>query len=674
MSDGRSVRAADRAPVADPPETAPAPGRQPWQALRHPGSEAGAAAWTIVALSVGIVLGALGAPGPTATFAFAAGVAVGGWRPGLEGLDALRRGRLDVDLLMVVAAVAAAALGEWLDATLLIAIFATSGALETAAEARTEAGVRALLVDRPEHAERFAGPAPATSEAAVEVVPSADLASGDLVLVRQGARVPADGTVLDGEAAVDESSLTGEPLPAHRTAGAEVLAGATIVEGALVVRVDRPAADSVLARLADAVEEAVSRRPAVQRWIDRIEQRYSVGVVVAAVALAASGPTWIGWTGADTLERTMTFLVVASPCAVVLATMPATLSALAAAARHRVLLRGSDVLERLAEVDLAAFDKTGTLTSGVPTVVSVTAHDPGTEHELLADAAAVERWSEHPIGRAIVAEAAARGIAPPMAAELRVLAGRGVEGRVAGRLVRVGGPALLGEHAIDAAIDAAGSTGTLVGVERDGVVVGLITLADRARPEAAETVARLDRDDIPTVQVTGDARRPAEAVAREVGISTVHHGLLPHEKAERLRELQAGGRIVAYVGDGVNDAAALAVADVGVSLGRGGSALANDTAGVVILDDDLRRLPEVMDLSRRARRLVRANLALALGAIAVLVTLDLAGRLPLVLGVIGHEGSSVLVALNGLRLLRWHPPPFWPTRSPLNPQVDRQPV
>ncbi|MFV0257113.1 MAG: heavy metal translocating P-type ATPase [Acidimicrobiales bacterium] len=615
----------------------------------------GAVAAAAAGFVAGLTLDAIGAPVPAA-IAYGAGIVIGGWGPGRDGIRALGERRLDVDLLMVVAAIAAALLGQWRDGSLLILIFATTGALEDAATERTAAGVRALLVDSPESAERIvAGAQPV-------VVPVDQLTVGDRVLVRPGGRVPTDGTVVDGEAAVDESSLTGESMPRRKVPGRPVMAGSTVSEGALAVEVTTIAADSTLARLSAAVDEAVEQQPPTQLFIERFEQRYSIGVVVAALLLVAIGPWWWGWTVDETVLRTMTFLVVASPCAVVLATMPATLSALAAAARHRVLLRGGTVLEQLAVVDLAAFDKTGTLTVGTPRVVAVTVVDDEPsgldEDRLLAVAAAAERWSEHPIGRAIVTAAGERHLTVPTADEVELVPSRGVVATVDRARVRVGGHALLGDFE-------ARADGSVVGVEIGGRIAGYIELSDQVRAEAACTIACLADGGVhETWMLTGDHALAAASVAAQAGVARHGHDLLPDDKVAAIRRLDPSGRRLVYVGDGVNDAAALATAGVGVSLGQGGAALALDAADLIIMDDDLHRLPDVIALAKRTRRIVRTNLAFALVVIVTLVTVDLAGRLPLVLGVIGHEGSSAIVALNGLRLLRWRPPSH--PRRPIN--------
>jgi len=615
------------------------------------GSEAGAAASAAGGFGLALALDIVGAPENLVRSCFATGIVLGGWRPALDGIRALWSKRLDVDLLMVVAAGAAVLLGQWRDAALLMVIFASSAALETAALNRSSAGVRALLVDAPETAERVVGDGRTT------LVATAELVVGDRVVVLLGGRVPADGVVVGGEAAVDESSLTGESMPMGKVSGASVLAGSSVVEGTLVIEVTVDPSVSVLARLADAVRDAVEQRPVSQLAIERFEQRYSVGVVVVAVLMAGLGAPLLGWSGPEVLTRTMTFLVVASPCAVVLSTMPATLSALAAAARHRVLIRGGDVLEELAGLDIVAFDKTGTLTAGRPRVVRTTAVPGWTADEVIAVAAALERWSEHPIGQSIRSEAVTRGVELATAEAVSVRPSKGVMGVVDGREVRVGGAALVGPLPV-------GERGeTQVGVMVDGTQVGVVAVRDQVRDRAQCTIACLAYNGVTeVVMLTGDTRAPATEVAGAVGIRSVRSGLLPHEKADHVRRLRDAGRRVGFIGDGNNDAAALATATVGVSLGERGTALAIDAADVVIIDDDLHRLADVVDLARRTRRVVRQNLAFALSVIVVLVGLDIGGRLPLILGVVGHEGSSILVALNGLRLLRWRPPVHRPDR------------
>lgn len=578
--------------------------------------------------------------GPLYVIAYAAG----GWEPALEGLRALREKSLDVDLLMIVAALGAAAIGQVLDGGLLIVIFATSGALEALATARTADSVRGLLDLAPTTATRL--PADGSAE---ETVPTGELAVGDMVLVRPGERIGADGQVLEGESEADQATITGEPLPVPKAPGDEVFAGTLNGTGALRVRVTRDPADSVIARIVSLVEEASRTKAPTQLFIEKVEQRYAVGIVVATLAVFGV-PLAFGEDLTAALLRAMTFMIVASPCAVVLATMPPLLSAIANAGRHGVLVKSAVAMERLGEVDTAALDKTGTLTEGTPEVTSVRPL-PGSgldEDALLALAASAEHPSEHPLARAVVAAAGARGLRVAAAEDFAALPGRGVRATVEGRVVTVGRPGEREETADD--VDGEGTT---VLVSRDGRAVGTLTLADRLRHDAPAAVSALTAvTGASPVLLTGDNARAAARVATDTGITDVRAGLLPQDKVEAVQGLQDGGRKVLFVGDGVNDAPALAAAHSGVAMGRAGSDLALETADAVVVRDELGAIPAVVRLSRAARRLVVQNLVIAGVCIAVLVVWDLAGHLPLPLGVAGHEGSTVLVGLNGLRLLR----------------------
>jgi cation-transporting P-type ATPase J len=618
------------------------------------------ARWAGLALAtflVGGLLVLLGVPawvwGPLLAVCYLSG----GWEPALAGLRALRARTLDVDLLMVVAALGAAAIGQVVDGALLIVIFATSGALEAWATARTEESVGGLLALAPARARRVAGPDDgegpddrAGHEG--EDVAAEELRVGDVVLVGPGEAVAADGVVVAGAADVDQASITGEPLPVAKTRGSEVYAGTVASGGALRVRVVRPASESVVARIAALVEEASRTKARTQLVVETIEQRYSVGVV--AVTLAVFGiPLAFGSSLDDALLRAMTFMIVASPCAVVLATMPPLLAAVANAGRRGLLVRSAPVMERLGAVDAVVLDKTGTLTLGAPRVVSVTAAD-GDDDALLALAAAVEAPSEHPLGRAVVAAARDRGLRPQPVHGFVAEPGAGVRGRVGSRRIAVGRPDEAVAGGLAAVVDEAEAAGQTVVAVTDldaHRTLGVVALGDTLRGEAPDVVAGLAaRTVVPPVLATGDHHRAAAALGAEVGIADVRAGLLPEDKAGVVGDLRAAGRTVAVVGDGVNDAPALAAGDVGVAMH--GVELTVRAADVVVLDGGLRRLPWLLDLGRRAGRTVRANLVIAAVLIAGLVTWDLVGHLPLALGVAGHEGSTILVALNGLRLLR----------------------
>ncbi|GHE60030.1 metal-transporting ATPase [Streptomyces spiralis] len=641
----------DRA--APPAGTAGAPRRRT-RVLALP--EARWAAAALVLFLIALPLQLTGAPAWTWGPAYALTYAAGGWEPGWAGLRALKDKTLDVDLLMVVAALGAAAIGQVMDGALLIVIFATSGALEALATARTADSVRGLLDLAPATATRVEADG---SEVTVAVE---ELTVGDTILVRPGERVGADGRVLDGASDVDQATITGEPLPVAKERGDEVFAGTLNGTGALRVHVERDASETVIARIVRMVEEASGTKAPTQLFIEKVEQRYSLGMVAATLAVFLV-PLAFGAALTGSLLRAMTFMIVASPCAVVLATMPPLLSAIANAGRHGALVKSAVVMERLGEVDAVALDKTGTLTEGTPRVTDVRPL-PGSgldEAGLLTIAAAAEHPSEHPLARAVVEAAREQGLALPVAEDFDSTPGVGVTATVGGHAVAVGAPARLltgsGDAGSAGAADQAaeledgGRTAVLVAV--DGTPVGVLGIADRLRPDATATVASLTSlTGTAPLLLTGDNPRAAARLAAEVGIEDVRAGLLPHHKVSAVRELERSGRKVMVVGDGVNDAPALAAAHTGVAMGRAGSDLALETADTVVVRDELATVPAVISLSRRARGLVVQNLVIAAVFIAGLVAWDLAGHLPLPLGVAGHEGSTVIVGLNGLRLLR----------------------
>ncbi|MFG3261537.1 heavy metal translocating P-type ATPase [Streptomyces bobili] len=682
--------------------TGPPPPRRRTRVLALP--EARWALVATVAFLAGLGFDLGGAPSPMYGILYAVAYVAGGWEPAREGLRALREKTLDVDLLMIVAALGAAAIGQVLDGALLIVIFATSGALEALATARTADSVRGLLDLAPDTATRL-------TDHGEETVPAAELAVGDLLLVRPGERIGADGRVVDGVSEADQATITGEPLPVVKRPGDDVFAGTLNGTGALRVRVGRDPADSVIARIVTLVEDASRTKAPTQLFIEKIEQRYAVGIVAATLAVFGV-PLAFGESLTDALLRAMTFMIVASPCAVVLATMPPLLSAIATAGRHGVLVKSAVAMERLGEIDTAALDKTGTLTEGTPEVTDVSPL-PGSGLDadaLLALAAAAEHPSEHPLARAVVGAARARGLRIAPATGFAATPGRGVSAVVGGCVVEVGRVEAGGAgaadrmHLVDGVRDlddrmygadgmqdaadrrsvvahgmqdvvdrpspADGrrnparsdlgshphphpSAGTTVLVTRDSTPVGTLTLTDRLRPAApAATAALAALTGTTPVLLTGDNAHAAGRVAEATGITDVRAELFPEDKVNAVRDLQLAGRKVLFVGDGVNDAPALAAAHSGLAMGRAGSDLALETADAVVVRDDLTAVPAVVRLSRTARRLVLQNLVIAGTFITGLVLWDLVGHLPLPLGVAGHEGSTVLVGLNGLRLLR----------------------
>jgi Cd2+/Zn2+-exporting ATPase len=580
---------------------------------------------------------------------FLIGYVLGGYRQAIEGTTTLFKDReLDVDLLMVVAAIGAAAIGYWFDGALLIFIFALSGTLEGYASARTKRDIEALMALHPEHA--------LVVRNGREVrVPAATLCVDELLLVKPGERIAADGLVAEGTSAVNQASITGESMPVDKRAGDEVFAGTINGHGALRVTVTRPAGDTILARMIQLVQEAQERRPPAQLFIERFERGYAKVVVGGAIAVVALPSLAHWWTFREALYRAMIFLVVASPCALAAAMMPTLLSALSNGARNGILFKGSTFIESLGRVRGIAFDKTGTLTSGHPVVtdvISLTAESPA---EILGAAAAVESLSEHPLARAIVSEAAARGLVVAPASNLQSVPGVGAHAVVGGHPWSVGKGSLFREIS-DAArtqqetLTAEGKTVVMVG---SGAVRGLIGLRDTLRPRARDAVRALSGIGLARVAlITGDTRQTAEAIGRDLGIAEIHAELLPADKVRVVEDLVRRYGHVAMVGDGVNDGPALAVASVGIAMGVSGTDVALETADVVLTTDDLEKIPYAVALGRQSLRVVKQNLVLALGMIVLLVASDFLGWITLPWGVVGHEGSTLLVTLNGLRLLR----------------------
>lgn len=567
---------------------------------------------------------------------------------------------VDIDLLMIVAALGAAYIDAWAEGGVLLFLFSLGNALEHYALARTHRAVRALMGLRPESALVVRG--------GVEVVvPVEELVVGDEVIVRPGERIPVDGTVLAGESSVDQSAITGESMPVHKRPGDAVFSGTVNGGGLLRVRVDRVAQESTLARIIRIVEEAREQKSRAQRFADAFQGKYALGVLVAAGLAVVVPVVGLGEPFAPSFYRAMTLLVAASPCALVISTPASILSALANAARRGVLFKGALQLETLGVVDAVVFDKTGTLTRGQPFVTDVVTLPGISPEELFRLATPVEYRSEHPLGMAIVEYAMARGWFAAADSErvttLEAIPGHGVRAQLGSQTVLIGNeqllttagvpvPEELREHADSLREQAR----TVVYVAVDGRTLGIVGITDVVRPVAPAVVAYLRQLGVRRLlMLTGDNERAARAIAQQVGIEEWRAGLLPEDKVAIVRELQREGLRVAMVGDGVNDAPALATADVGIAMGAAGTDVALETADVVLMADDLEKLPYAIELSRRARRVIAQNLAFALGVIVLLVTSVLVRGIPLPIAVVGHEGSTIVVVLNGLRLLGFRP-------------------
>lgn len=559
---------------------------------------------------------------------------------------------VNVDLLMVVAALGAATLNAWAEGAVLLALFSSSNALEHHALDRTRNAVQALMELSPDEANLVA------ADGSVRVVPVADLKVGDHVLIKPGENVPADATVVDGQSSVDQSAITGESMPVEKHEGDSLSSGTLNGTGALTAEILRLPSESTLARIVRMVERARDQKSRTQRFTDAFEGPYALGVIGASVLLFLAFVAF-GATAGDAFYRSMTLLVVASPCALVISTPAATLSGLANAARNGILIKGGNYLEDLGAVNTVAFDKTGTLTIGEPRLTGIVTSAGISEADILRKVAAVEALSEHPLARAIVDETRKRGMQLPEATGFAAIPGRGVEGDVEGDTVTIGTEELLVSRNIEIP-QALGEA--LTGFRRDGntamlvavaeSATGVIAVADAIRPEAAAMIAELKTMGVrKTVMLTGDNETVANAVARRIGIDDVRAGLMPDMKLAEIDALRRDGGVV-MVGDGVNDAPALATADLGVAMGSRGTDVALETADVVLMQDNLHRLPYAINLSRRTRTTIRVNIAISLSVIAVLVVSTLTVGIPLPIGVIGHEGSTIVVVLIGLRLLR----------------------
>jgi Cd2+/Zn2+-exporting ATPase len=613
---------------------------------------------TLVATVLAVVGQALAlAPQAVIWALYAVAFAAGGYYGTLDGLALLRERKLDVNLLMVLAALGAALIGRPGEGATLLFLFSLSNTLQSYAMDRSRKAIEKLLDLRPKTATVQRG-------SRLVSLPIEKLVIGDTVLVRPGERFPIDGQVSSGVSTADQSTITGESMPVNKEPGDMVFGGTLNGNGALEIQVTRLAQDTTLSRIVQLVEEAQANKAHTQRLLDNFEQGYALFVLGSAVLLATLPLLLLGHAFYPTFYRAMTWLVVASPCALVISTPASILSAIANGARRGILFKGGVHLERTADLKVVAFDKTGTLTIGRPGLTAVVPCQHQSAEALLAVAAAAEARSEHPLGAAVVREAEKRKLRLPPASDIRAVPGQGIEATVDGQRVLIGGerlfamqglpiPAELQDQA--AALESSGQTVMLV--NRGGAWLGLLGVADVLRPNAAQVVAQLKQLGIrKVVMLTGDNERVANAIGAGAGVDEVHAGLLPQDKVDVLKRLRAKYGTIAMVGDGVNDAPALASADVGIAMGAAGTDVALETADMVLMADNLSFLPYAIGLARRARRIVWQNLAFSMAVIVVLVVSAFGASLPLPMGVVGHEGSTVIVVLNGLRLLGYRGP------------------
>jgi heavy metal translocating P-type ATPase len=559
---------------------------------------------------------------------------------------------LDIDLLMVVAAVAAAAVGAPFEGSVLLTLYSVSTTLEARALGRARRAIEALMALRPETALRK------EPDGTVEEIPAAELRVEDVFILRPGARVPADGVIVSGRGSLDEASITGESMPVAKEPGAPIFEATVNIDGVLEAAVTKTVEESTVARMIALVTQAQAAKAPSERFSAWFGQRYTVAVMAGAI-LAFAAFYWLGRGWEEALYRSATLLVAASPCAIVISVPAAILSALSAAARLGVLFKGGAALETLAAVDTFAFDKTGTLTTGKASVTDVVALD-GDERKFLSLLAGLEAHSEHPSAAAIRKEAARRGLDLAPVRDVINRPSAGIVGDDGIGRLWAGNPHLaaqMGASINHPALKAlAADTQTVIYAGRDSQLLGAVSVADQARATSAPALAALREGGVDRiVMMTGDRRPVALRIGGELGLKPeeIHADMLPEDKVRMAGELAAKGT-VAFVGDGVNDAAALARADVGIAMGAAGSDVAIQAADIALLSEDMGRLAEAHRLARRTATIIRQNLVFAIGAMAVLVTGGLFFELPLPVAVVGHEGGTVLVVLNGLRLLR-HP-------------------
>jgi Zn2+/Cd2+-exporting ATPase len=606
--------------------------------------------------------------------------AAGGYYGALGALERLVKERkIDVDLLMVLAAVGAALIDQWHEGAMLLFLFSLSNVLQDYAIGRSRQAIKSLMKLYPQEAKVRRG-------AAVQTVSIKDIRVGEIVLIEPGERIPVDGVVVAGRSSVDQAPITGESMPVEKAVDSTVFAGTLNGQGALDVRATGEASDTTLARIIKMVEEAQESKAPTERFLEAFEERYAVAILAGTLLMIVIPPA-LGLTDfASNFYRAMVLMTVASPCALVISTPASFIAAIAAAARGGVLFKGGAYLEQLAAIKAVAFDKTGTLTKGKPSVTDVVSCCEISDDELLSIAASVEARSEHPLAKAIVRAAEERRLPTREVSDFEAITGVGVTAQIDDARITIGSPTWLRrEHPLPEklkeAIARAESQGKSImlawreypqpdsvgtpliasasandkichncGVcdQQGGEWLGMMAMADQLRPEAKAAVAQLQRSGVQVAMLTGDNEQTARAIASQVGVDHVHAGLLPADKVTVVQRLQQEIGPVAMVGDGVNDAPALATADIGIAMGAAGTDVALETADIVLMGDRLELIAYAINLSKKARRVVWQNIAFSLLVIAVLVISTFAVALPLPLGVLGHEGSTVIVVLNGL--------------------------
>ncbi|MEC3695252.1 metal-transporting ATPase PfeT [Bacillus subtilis] len=575
---------------------------------------------------------------------------IGGFAKAKEGIEeTLESKTLNVELLMIFAAVGSALIGYWAEGAILIFIFSLSGALETYTMNKSSRDLTSLMQLEPEEATLMVN-------GETKRVPVSDLQAGDMIVIKPGERVAADGIIESGSTSLDESALTGESMPVEKNTGDTVFTGTVNRNGSLTVRVTKANEDSLFRKIIKLVESAQNSVSPAQAFIERFENAYVKGVLIAVALLLFVPHFALGWSWSETFYRAMVFMVVASPCALVASIMPAALSLISNGARNGMLAKGSVFLEQLGSVQMIAFDKTGTVTKGQPAVETIRIAEGFSEAEVLEAVYAIETQSSHPLAQAITAYAESRGVNQSGYISIEETSGFGVMAEVSGAKWKVGKAGFIGEEMAaqfmkQTASDVIQSGHTIVFVKKDDQIAGCIALKDQIRPEAKEVMEELNRLGIKTAMLTGDHEDTAQAIAKEAGMTTVVAECLPDQKVNEIKRLKEEFGTIAMVGDGINDAPALKAADVGIAMG-GGTDVALETADMVLMKNDLKKLVNMCRLSRKMNRIIKQNIVFSLAVICLLICANFLQVMELPFGVIGHEGSTILVILNGLRLLK----------------------
>jgi Cd2+/Zn2+-exporting ATPase len=576
---------------------------------------------------------------------------IGGFAKAKEGIEATYENKeLNVEMLMIFAAVGSAIIGYWTEGAILIFIFAVSGALETYTMNKSKKEISSLMDLQPEEALLL-------QDGVETKVAVADLKVGNHILIKPGERVPSDGVIIKGQTNIDEAAITGESMPVSKGLQAEVFAGTVNMTGSITVEVTKSSSDTLFQKIIQLVQSAQSEKSPSQLFIERFEGTY-VKVVLAVVVLMFFIPhLLLGWSWHESFYRAMILLVVASPCALVASIMPATLSAISNGAKHGILVKGGVHLENLSNLEAIAFDKTGTLTKGKPEVTEIIVKDGFTHDDFLWKAASIENHSNHPLAQAIVQFAKAsldKELLHPDS--LEDMPGWGVKAEINGEQWKIGKADFVGKEQTEAfaegkAMQLASEGNTLVYIQIDSELSGMIALKDVVRAEAKIAIDQLKQHGIHTVMLTGDSEKTARAIAAESHVEQYFAECLPEEKVDQVKELKTKYKTVAMVGDGINDAPALAIANIGIAMGEG-TDVALETADIVLMKNDLPRISEAIRLSKRMNKIIKQNVVFSIAVITLLISSNFFQILDLPFGVIGHEGSTILVILNSLRLLK----------------------